>query len=56
MGTDAPAGGGHRGNTVRYRTQFKTKVMGKNHFMKRNMKSGQFVAQKRDGKKFEKAN
>ena len=52
MATNAPAGDNHRNGAVRKRSQLKTKVMGEDHFTKRSKKSGQFVAQKKDGKKF----
>ena len=52
MATNAPAGDGHRNGAVRKRSQFKTKVMGEEHFTKRNKKSGQFTAQKKDDQKF----
>ena len=50
MATNAPAGDGHRKGAVRKRTQLKTKVMGEEHFTKRSKKSGQFMAQKEEGK------
>jgi hypothetical protein len=52
MATNAPIGDGHRNGAVRKRTQLKTKVMGDEHFTKRNKKSGQFIAQKKDDGKF----
>ena len=52
MATNAPAGDGHRNGAVRKRSQVKAKVMGEEHFTKRSRKSGQFMAQKRDGTKF----
>jgi hypothetical protein len=52
MATNAPAGDNHRNGAVRKRTQIKTKVMGDEHYTKRSKKSGQFVAQKKDEKKF----
>jgi hypothetical protein len=52
MATNAPTGDGHRQGSVRKRTQLKTKVMGEEHFTKRSKKSGQFIAQKKDGAKF----
>jgi hypothetical protein len=52
MATNAPAGDGHRKGFVRKRTQLKTKVMGEDHYTKRNKKNGEFVAQKKGEKKF----
>ena len=52
MATNAPAGDGHRQGAVRKRSQLKTKVMGEERFTKRSKKSGQFIDQKKDGKKF----
>lgn len=52
MATNAPIGDGHRNGAVRKRTQLKTKVMGEEHFTKRSKKTGEFIAQKKDGKKF----
>jgi hypothetical protein len=52
MATNAPAGDNHRNGAVRKRTQVKSKVMGEEHFTKRSKKSGQFMAQKKDEKKF----
>ena len=52
MATNAPAGDNHRNGAVRKRTQIKTKVMGEERYTKRNKKSGQFMAQKKDRKKF----
>jgi len=52
MATNAPAGDNHRNGAVRKRTQLKTKVMGEEHYTKRSKKSGQFMDQKKDGKKF----
>ena len=37
---------------MRKRTQLKTKVMGEEHFTKRSKKTGEFMAQKKDGGKF----
>jgi hypothetical protein len=51
MATNAPAGDGHRNGAVRKRTELKTKVMGEEHYTKRGKKSGQFIDQKKDGKK-----
>lgn len=52
MATNAPAGDGHRQGAVRKRSQLKTKVMGEERFTKRSKSSGQFIDQKKDGKKF----
>lgn len=52
MATNAPAGDGHRNGAVRKRSQLKTKVMGEERFTKRSKKTGQFMAQKKDDKKF----
>ena len=52
MATNAPAGDNHRQGAVRKRTQVKTKTMGEEHFTKRSKNSGQFMAQKKDEKKF----
>lgn len=52
MATNAPAGDGHRNGAVRKRTQLKTKVMGEDAFTKRSTKTGEFMAQKKDGKKY----
>ena len=52
MATNAPAGDDHRQGAVRKRTQLKTKTMGEEHFTKRSKNSGQFIAQKKDEKKF----
>jgi hypothetical protein len=52
MATNAPAGDGHRNGAVRKRTQLKTKLMGENHFTKRDKATGRFMDQKADDKKF----
>jgi hypothetical protein len=52
MATNAPAGDNHRNGAVRKRSQLKTKVMGEEHYTKRNKKSGQFMAQKKTNTKF----
>jgi hypothetical protein len=52
VATNAPSGDNHRKGSVRKRTQLKTKVMGEEHFTKRSKKSGQFMDQKQDAKKF----
>ena len=52
MATNAPAGDGHRNGAVRKRSQSRTKIMGEEHFTKRDNSTGQFMDQKEDGKKF----
>ncbi len=52
MATNAPAGDGHRNGAVRKRSQLKTKVMGEEHYTKRDNNTGQFIDHKEDGKKF----
>ena len=52
MATNAPSGDNRRKGAVRKRTQLKTKVMGEKHFTKRSKKTGEFMAQKKDGGKF----
>ncbi len=52
MATNAPAGDGHRNGAVRKRSQLKTRLMGEEHFTKRDKTSGQFMAQKKDARKF----
>ena len=52
MATNAPSGDNRRQGAVRRRTQLKTKVMGEEHFTKRSKKTGEFMAQKKDGGKF----
>jgi len=52
MATNAPSGDNRRKGAVRKRTQLKTKVMGEEHFTKRSKKTGEFMAQKKDGGKF----
>lgn len=41
-----------RNGAVRKRSQLTTKVMGEEHYTKRDKASGQFMDQKEDGKKF----
>jgi hypothetical protein len=50
MATNAPAGDNHRNGAVRKRSQLKTKVMGEEHFTKRDKDTGQFMDQKDEGK------
>ena len=52
MATNAPAGDGHRNGAVRKRAQLETKVMGEEHYTKRDKSTGQFMDQKENGKKF----
>ena len=52
MATNPPAGDDHRKGAVRKRTQVKTKIMGDEHYTKRSKKTGQFMDQKKDSKKF----
>lgn len=52
MATNSPPGDGHRNGAVRKRTQLKTKIMGAEHFTKRDKTTGEFMAQKADDKKF----
>jgi hypothetical protein len=50
MATNAPSGDNHRKGAVRKRAQVKTKVMGETRMTKRDKTSGQFMAQKEEGK------
>ena len=50
MATNPPAGDGHRNGAVRKRSQLKTKTMGKERYTKRDRATGEFMAQKRNGK------
>jgi len=52
MATNAPSGDNHRNGAVRKRTQLKAPVMGETRFIKRDTDTGQFLDQKKDGKKF----
>lgn len=52
MATNPPAGDGHRNGAVRKRSQLKTKMMGEEHFTKRDKASGRFMAQKKNEAKF----
>ena len=52
MATNKPAGDGHRNGAVKDRSQLKTKIMGEQHETKRNDKTGEFMAQKKDDGKF----
>jgi len=50
--TNEPVGDGHRIGAVKKRSQLKTKMMGEAHYTKRDKTSGEFMAQKKDDKKF----
>ena len=52
MATNPPAGDGHRNGAVKKRSQLKTKIMGEEHFTKRDKETGEFMAQKKDDEKF----
>lgn len=52
MATNKPGGGGHWNDEVKNRSQLKTKMMGKEHETKRDTKTGEFVAVKKDDGKF----
>jgi hypothetical protein len=50
MASNDPVGDNARKGAVRKRTQLKTKMMGDEHWTKRNKESGQFMDQKQKGK------
>lgn len=52
MATNKPAGDGHRNGAVKDRSQLKTKMMGAEHETKRDTKTGEFMAVKKDDGKF----
>jgi hypothetical protein len=52
MAVNKPTGDNARKGAVRKRTQIKTKVQGEERWTKRSKKSGQFMDQKKDPKKF----
>jgi hypothetical protein len=52
MATNKPAGDGHRNGAVKKRSQLKTKIQGEEHWTKRSAKTGQFMDQKADSRKF----
>jgi hypothetical protein len=52
MAVNKPTGDDARKGAVRKRTQLKTKVMGEDRYTKRKKETGQFMDQKKDGKKF----
>jgi len=51
VATNKPKDGSRKG-AVRKRTQLKTKIMGEEKWTKRSKKTGEFMDQKEDGKKF----
>jgi hypothetical protein len=51
MGTNPPAGDGHRNGAVRKRTQIETKIHGEKQWTKRDKESGEFMDNK-EGEKF----
>lgn len=52
MATNAPPGDGQRKGMVRKRSQLTTKIQGETHWTKRSRKTGQFMDQKADDKRF----
>jgi hypothetical protein len=52
MAVNKPVGDNARKGAVRRRSQLETKVMGEDHWTKRNKESGRFMDQKADDKKF----
>ena len=52
MAVNKPTGDNARKGAVRKRTQLKTKVMGEDRYTKRDKTTGEFMDQKKDGKKF----
>ena len=52
MATNKPAGDGHRNGAIKDRSQLKTKIMGEEHYTKRDTTTGQFMDQKADDQKF----
>ena len=52
MAVNKPVGENARKGAVRKRSQIKTKVMGEDHWTKRNKEGGRFMDQKADDKKF----
>ena len=50
MAVNKPYGDNARKGAVRKRSQRKTKMMGKKHWTKRSKKTGEFMAQKKQGK------
>jgi hypothetical protein len=52
MAVNKPTGDNARKGAVRKRTQLETHIEGEKKWTKRSKKSGQFMDQKADGKKF----
>ena len=52
VASNEPTGDGRRIGAVKKRTQLKTKIMGEEHYTKRDKTTGQFLNQKADDKKF----
>jgi hypothetical protein len=52
MASNQPVGDNHRIGAVKKRSQLKTRMMGEEHWTKRNKDSGQFMDQKKSKKKF----
>ena len=52
MATNKPKGDNARKGAVRKRSQLQTKVMGEERYIKRSKETGEFMDQKKDGKKF----
>lgn len=52
MASNEPTGDGHRIGAVKKRSQLKTKIMGEEHYTKRDKESGRFMDQKADDEKF----
>jgi hypothetical protein len=52
LASNEPVGDGHRIGAVKKRSQLKRQIMGEEHYTKRDKTTGEFMAQKKDGKKF----
>lgn len=52
MAVNKPTGDNARKGAVRKRTQLQTHIEGEKAWTKRSMETGQFMDQKKDGKKF----
>ena len=52
MAVNKPVGDNARKGAVSDRSQLETKVMGEDHWTKRNTETGRFMDQKADDKKF----
>jgi len=52
MAVNKPKGDNARKGAVKKRSQLKTKIMGEEKWTKRSKKTGEFMDQKEDGKKF----